>query len=58
MAEVWRKAAEPGYGRRRIFDARLGVSLVRQGVTEFATRNVRDFQNLGFARVFDPIAES
>ncbi|MEO7972742.1 MAG: TA system VapC family ribonuclease toxin [Thermoanaerobaculia bacterium] len=57
MAATWRKAAEPGFGRRRIFDARIGVSLVHQGVTEFATRNVGDFQGLGFARVFDPLAE-
>jgi toxin-antitoxin system PIN domain toxin len=56
MAEVWEKAAAPGFGRRRIYDARLAVSLLRQGVDELATRNVRDFQGLGFARVFDPIA--
>jgi hypothetical protein len=35
-----------------------GLSLTRRGVTEFATRNVRDFGGLGFTRVFDPIAES
>ena len=58
MAATWRKAAEPGFGRRRIFDARIGVSLVRQGVTELATRNVGDFQGLGFARVFDPLVET
>ena len=58
MAMIWKKAAEPGFGRRRIFDARIGVSLVRQGVTEFATRNVSDFQGLGFARVFDPLAQT
>jgi toxin-antitoxin system PIN domain toxin len=58
MTDVWSKAALPGFGRRRIFDARLGVSLVRQGVTEFATRNVHDFQGLGFSRVFDPLAAS
>lgn len=56
MNEVWRRAAEPGSGRRRIFDARLGVSLVRQGVREFATRNVRDFRGVGFERLFDPLA--
>ena len=38
--------------------ATVGVSLVRQGVTEFATRNVSDFQGLGFARVFDPLAQT
>jgi predicted nucleic acid-binding protein len=58
MAEVWPKAAAPGFGRRRIFDARLAVSLLRQGVTDLATRNVRDFQGLGLGRVFDPLAES
>lgn len=57
MAEVWQRAAEPGFGRRRIVDARLGVSLARQGVTDFATRNARDFQGLGLRRVFDPLAE-
>jgi toxin-antitoxin system PIN domain toxin len=56
MAEVWRRAADPGFGRRRIFDARLAVSLVRQGVTRFATRNVADFRGCGFAEVFDPLA--
>ena len=56
MTEVWAKAASPGFGRRRVFDARLGLSLVRQGVRDFATRNVRDFQDLGFHRVFDPLA--
>ncbi len=55
MAEVWSRAAQPGFGRRRIFDARLGLSLVRQGVTDFATRNVRDFEGLGFSRIFDPL---
>jgi hypothetical protein len=55
MAEVWKRAAETGFGRRRIFDAKLGVSLVRQGVREFATRNVPDFAGVGFARVFDPL---
>jgi toxin-antitoxin system PIN domain toxin len=58
MADIWTRAAAPGFGRRRIFDARLGVSLARQGVTELATRNVRDFQGLGLRRVFDPLAES
>ena len=56
MAEVWEKAAAPGFGRRRIYDARLALSLLRQGVDELATRNVRDFRGLGFARVFDPLA--
>lgn len=56
MADVWARAADRGFGRRRIFDARLGLSLARQGVTDFATRNVRDFRGLGLRRVFDPLA--
>jgi predicted nucleic acid-binding protein len=56
MAEVWRHAAEPGFGRYRVVDAHLALSLARQGVADFATRNVRDFQGLGLRRVFDPLA--
>ena len=56
MEEVWKRAAEPGSGPRRIFDARFGLSLTRQGVKVLATRNVRDFDGLGFERVFDPLA--
>ena len=52
---VWRAAGEPGYARRRIFDARLGLTLVHHGVGEFATANVKDFAGLGFERVFDPL---
>ncbi len=55
MDQVWRAAAAPGFARRRIFDVRLAMGLVRRGVTRFATRNVRDFDGLGFAEVFDPV---
>ena len=40
---------------RRIYDARLAQSLRRQGVTELATGNVKDFQDFGFARVWNPV---
>jgi hypothetical protein len=43
--------------RRRACDARLAVSLLRQGIPALATRNVRDFEGLGLARVFDPLTE-
>ncbi len=55
MDEVWAAAAEPGFARRRIFDLRLARGLVRRGVTHLATRNVRDFEGLGFDQVFDPL---
>jgi len=29
--------------------------MLQQGVTEFATLNVKDFQGLGFQRVWNPL---
>lgn len=55
MSRVWEIIAEPGCPRRRVFDARIGLTLVHHGVRELATRNVKDFEGLGFERVFDPI---
>jgi len=57
MAEVWRHAGEAGFPRRRIFDVRLGLTLLAHGVTDFATANVEDFQGLGFRRVWNPLVE-
>ena len=53
--ELWGLAAETSFARRRIYDARLALSLRRQGVTELATANVKDFQDFGFARVWNPV---
>lgn len=52
---LWKHAAAADFAYRRVYDARLGLSLVHQGVTEFATVNVRDFQGLGFERVWNPL---
>lgn len=49
MREVWRRAAAPGFARRRIHDLRLAMTLMHWGVTDFYTRNVRDFADVGFA---------
>lgn len=54
---LWKKAAEPGLAFRRIYDLRLAFSLLHQGVEDFATINVKDFQGLGFRRVWNPLAE-
>jgi len=56
MDEVWRLAAGKSFAIRRIIDVRLGLTLLHHGVSEFATTNVRDFQGLGFARVWNPLA--
>lgn len=54
---LWELAAGSGFPYWRVFDARLGLSLVQQGVTEFATVNVKDFQDLGFQLVWNPLEE-
>lgn len=52
----WKKLGEPGFARRRVFDCRLALSLLLQGVREFATANVKDFEGFGFQRVWNPLA--
>ena len=54
---LWRLAARRDFAYRRIYDARMALSLIEQGVTQFATVNVKDFENLGFQRVWSPLAQ-
>lgn len=56
MKALWRRAAAKDFPYRAIYDARLALTLRHHGVTEFATRNVKDFQGYGFSRVWDPLA--
>jgi toxin-antitoxin system PIN domain toxin len=58
MERVWAAAARPGVARRHVFDARLAHTLLDNGVEELATRNTRDFEGFGFARVFDPLQDA
>jgi predicted nucleic acid-binding protein len=53
---IWLKAAEPSLGFRRFYDLRLAYSLLYCNVDEFATINVKDFKNLGFRKVWNPLA--
>ncbi|MBN1269184.1 MAG: PIN domain-containing protein [Kiritimatiellae bacterium] len=55
--EMWALAARSA-ARLRIYDIRLALTLRHHGVTEFATRNVKDFQGFGFTRVWDPLADA
>ena len=55
MKEVWPIAASEGFARRRIFDVRLAKNLQAHGVKDFATVNVRDFEGLGFQKVWNPL---
>jgi toxin-antitoxin system PIN domain toxin len=57
MDQVWAFAAGPAVARRRLFDARLAYTLRHHGVSQLATRNVKDFDQFDFERVWDPVAE-
>lgn len=54
----WPRLRTQNFARRRAFDWRTALSLVQQGVTEFATVNEKDFQGFGFKRVWNPLAEN
>lgn len=43
------------FSARRSFDAILAVTLKTHGVKDFYTRNTRDFDNLGFFNVINPL---
>jgi hypothetical protein len=57
MENVWNSTGEEGFAFRRIIDLRLGLTLLYAGVTQFATSNVKDFQQLGFEKVWNPLTE-
>lgn len=54
--ELWNQAAARDFARRRIYDTRTALSLTAFGVTDFATLNLKDFQNFGFKKVWNPLA--
>jgi len=55
---LWKKSASRDFLFRRLYDVRTAMTLMAQGVTEFATVNVKDFKGLGFERVWNPLSES
>ena len=57
MDEVWKRCRERGFPFRRILDMRLGLTLRHFRVEEFATTNGKDFQAIGFRRVWNPLAQ-
>ena len=57
MKKVWEAAAQNTFPYKRIYDLRLALTLRHHGVTEFATRNVKDFEGCGFQRVWNPMEE-
>jgi len=51
LKPLWQKDSFPV---RRTFDLVLALTLKAQGVTEFFTRNAKDFEDLGFFAVKNP----
>jgi toxin-antitoxin system PIN domain toxin len=52
---LWPRLREKDFARRRAYDWRAALSMVRQGVTDFATVNVKDFEGMGFSKVWNPL---
>jgi toxin-antitoxin system PIN domain toxin len=53
--DLWSLAATENFIARKIYDARLALTLQHHGVTRFATVNEKDFAGLGFAKVWNPL---
>ena len=53
---LWTRLREKSFARRRAYDWRAALSMLRLGVDEWATVNVKDFQDMGFAKVWNPLA--
>ena len=56
--ELWPSLRQKGLARRRAYDLRTALSLLRNGVTEFATVNLKDFEGVGFKEVWNPLSSS
>jgi toxin-antitoxin system PIN domain toxin len=54
---MWAKATASDFAFRRLYDIRSALTLTAQGVTEFATVNVKDFKDIGFRRVWNPLMD-
>ena len=52
---LWQKARAPSFAFRKLYDTRSALTMTAQGVTEFATVNVKDFEGLGFRKVWNPL---
>ncbi len=55
MVEVWKRVHRRQFARRRLFDIRLALTLQHHGVDVFATANPKDFHDLGFSKIVNPV---
>ena len=53
---LWQKARAKDFAFRKLYDIRSALTMTAQGVTELATVNVKDFEGLGFRKVWNPLA--
>lgn len=53
--QLWKMAAGKSFAFRRLYDARNALTMIVQGVTEFATVNAKDYEGMGFRRVWNPL---
>ncbi len=52
---LWQRARAKDFAFRKLYDARSALTMTTQGVKEFATANVKDFEGLGFRKVWNPL---
>ena len=52
---LWKNARTATFAFRKLYDTRSALTMTAQGVTEFATVNVKDFEGLGFRKVWNPL---
>jgi toxin-antitoxin system PIN domain toxin len=52
---LWEKATGKTFAFRRFYDTRSALTLIAQGVTDFATVNVKDFEGIGFRKIWSPL---
>jgi predicted nucleic acid-binding protein len=55
---LWQKAGGAGFAFRKLYDTRSALTMTAQGVTELATVNVKDFEGLGFRKVWNPLEKN
>lgn len=53
-AELWKWAGGEVPAFRHIIDARLALTLLHHGVTDFATANIKDFRSFPFRKIWNP----
>jgi len=55
---MWEFSKQKSFEFRRLYDVRTALTMIDQAVTELATVHVKDFQQLRFRRVWNPLKEA